>query len=294
MRTILFSSLVIAALYLPGSAGRVSFVFGPLENDSAAIITARGNETIELEVWVRTSPGTNIVALDLPLSSNDLYVRSDSRAGGELYYPFTMWTEAMFLDPVDDPINDGYTAQSILGLKDLGLEEPSPDDGLNTNGAWWRVGVMFMTTVETVDNEIHYDAFTDGFWQCGGGVVMVDYYIGEMSKDSIEFSFAPLLLTEPVSVIRGINPPGRYSLGQNFPNPFNARTNIRYNLPQESGVRIEIFDILGRKIATLVDGVQTAGSYSLIWDAGNEPSGIYFYKIAAGEFTETRRALLLK
>lgn len=88
--------------------------------------------------------------------------------------------------------------------------------------------------------------------------------------------------------------PEKTSFSQNYPNPFNASTTIRYNLTSDSHTTIEIFDILGRKIETLISGMQTAGSHSVVWQAEDYPSGIFFYKIAAGEYTETRRCVLLK
>jgi len=88
--------------------------------------------------------------------------------------------------------------------------------------------------------------------------------------------------------------PNRFSLSQNYPNPFNALTVISYALPEASHVRIDIFDILGRKIETLSDKIQPAGYHQLTWDAADQPSGIYFYKIEAGNFSQIKEMLLLK
>ncbi len=88
--------------------------------------------------------------------------------------------------------------------------------------------------------------------------------------------------------------PEAYALGQNSPNPFNPSTVIPYALPASSQVRLEIFDIAGNRIATLIDEFQTAGYKSHRWDARGLPSGVYFYRIAAGTFSQTGRMLLLK
>ena len=88
--------------------------------------------------------------------------------------------------------------------------------------------------------------------------------------------------------------PEVYSLSQNYPNPFNASTTIRYNLPTSSNVTIDIYDILGRKITTLVDKNQTAGNYQVIWNANNATSGTYFYRIQTDDFTDSKKMLLLK
>jgi hypothetical protein len=88
--------------------------------------------------------------------------------------------------------------------------------------------------------------------------------------------------------------PSAFALVGNYPNPFNAATTIRYDLRGESEVSIDIFDILGRKIQTLVEGRQSAGRHQVTWNAGASPSGIYFYKIRAGGFEDSKKVLLLK
>ena len=74
--------------------------------------------------------------------------------------------------------------------------------------------------------------------------------------------------------------PAGYSLAQNYPNPFNPSTTIRYSLAARAQVKVEIFNIVGQRIATLVDGVQEANSHEVMWDASNVGSGIYFYKLS--------------
>jgi len=88
--------------------------------------------------------------------------------------------------------------------------------------------------------------------------------------------------------------PVSYSLLPNYPNPFNASTSIKYDLPKSCDISIEIYDILGRKIEILNQGIQRAGRHSVSWNAGGLSSGMYFYRIQAGEYTETRKMLLLK
>jgi hypothetical protein len=80
----------------------------------------------------------------------------------------------------------------------------------------------------------------------------------------------------------------------NYPNPFNPTTTIQYDLPRLSDVNLEIFDILGRKVETLVNVRQEAGHHSAIWDGGEHTSGVYFYRLKAGDFTDTKKMLLIK
>jgi len=83
-------------------------------------------------------------------------------------------------------------------------------------------------------------------------------------------------------------------LYQNYPNPFNPSTTIKYDLPKQSRVKIEVYDILGRKVATLVDETRIAGSYQVIWNANRSASGVYFYRIETGNYCATKKLLLLK
>jgi pectinesterase len=88
--------------------------------------------------------------------------------------------------------------------------------------------------------------------------------------------------------------PGSFSLNQNYPNPFNPSTAISYRLSAVSQTTLKVYDILGREVATLVNEVQQAGNYKINFNAGNLPSGVYFYKLQAGNFNETKKMLLIK
>jgi hypothetical protein len=88
--------------------------------------------------------------------------------------------------------------------------------------------------------------------------------------------------------------PLTFSLSQNYPNPFNPATTIKYDLPSPCRVRIDIYDILGRRVATLADEEQVAGAHQVIWNASDKSSGIYFYRIQAGEYVETKKMMLMK
>lgn len=85
-----------------------------------------------------------------------------------------------------------------------------------------------------------------------------------------------------------------FSLGQNYPNPFNPSTVISYTLPREEDVSLKIYDLMGREVANLVDGKQGAGSYNVEFDASGLASGMYIYKLVAGEFNSAKKMALLK
>jgi hypothetical protein len=88
--------------------------------------------------------------------------------------------------------------------------------------------------------------------------------------------------------------PEAFRLEQNYPNPFNPVTTISYTLPVREHVSLRVFDVLGREVATLIDGVDGPGERSVRFDAGRLPSGVYFYRLRAGERYETRKLLLMK
>ncbi len=93
--------------------------------------------------------------------------------------------------------------------------------------------------------------------------------------------------------------PRAFALHQNYPNPFNAGTVIRYTLLEESRVVVEVFDILGRHVAELVNGVQSPGVHAIRWsgeltDGGRAASGMYFYRLRANGYEETKKMIMLK
>ena len=88
--------------------------------------------------------------------------------------------------------------------------------------------------------------------------------------------------------------PKEFSLSQNYPNPFNPSTTISYQLPMQSHATLKVFDALGREVATLVNELQQAGAKTVEFHAEHIPSGVYFYRLTTGTFTETRKLVLLR
>ncbi len=88
--------------------------------------------------------------------------------------------------------------------------------------------------------------------------------------------------------------PTSFSLSQNYPNPFNPATHIQYGLPENAHVELIVYDVLGQRVAVLVDEKQTAGYHQIVFQATSLPSGMYFYRLHAGSFVETRKMVVLK
>ena len=111
-------------------------------------------------------------------------------------------------------------------------------------------------------------------------------------------NFSVVRLTADSTVIVGVNEPGivpaEYKLNQNYPNPFNPSTKISFGIPVSEFVTLKIYDVMGREVASLINESLKPGIYETQWNAGNNASNIYFYKLTAGNFIETKRMTLVK
>jgi hypothetical protein len=100
------------------------------------------------------------------------------------------------------------------------------------------------------------------------------------------------------TIITGVNEVGslpvKFQLQQNYPNPFNPSTTITFSLPHSTNTSLKVFDMLGREVATLVDGYMAAGSHEVHFNATSLASGIYYYKLTSGNFTEVKKMMLVK
>ncbi|MFZ1976736.1 MAG: T9SS type A sorting domain-containing protein [Bacteroidota bacterium] len=117
--------------------------------------------------------------------------------------------------------------------------------------------------------------------------------VGNFNGYNMTISYVLTNITTSVSANKS-NIPQTFSLSQNYPNPFNPSTTISFNIPSKSYVSLKIFDMLGREVATIVSGEMPAGSYTSQWNAAKMSSGIYFYRLEAGTFIQTKKLILLK
>ncbi len=116
--------------------------------------------------------------------------------------------------------------------------------------------------------------------------------INSIIKDGSLFTITDENITK--LVIASTSPVYGYSLKQNYPNPFNPTTNISFIIPEKSNVKLSVFNILGQEVMSLVDQSLDAGNHTVKFDASPLSSGVYFYKIEAGNFTESRKMMLMK
>jgi len=132
--------------------------------------------------------------------------------------------------------------------------------------------------------------FRTAFSTCGvEGLVNGAYQVSDYLDAILDgFGATSVPLTHQPTVVT------HYSLAQNYPNPFNPTTDIRYQLPVQGKITLTVYNTTGQEIATLIDGNQAAGTYQVNWDAGDLPSGVYFYRLTANGFQDVRRMMLIK
>ena len=100
-------------------------------------------------------------------------------------------------------------------------------------------------------------------------------------------------IVDNVSTQSGLTPE-RFILHQNYPNPFNSRTVVKYTIPNDGFVTLDVFNLLGEKVTSLIDGMKKAGTYEISFNASGLVSGIYYYRLQSDNFTRSRKMLLLK
>jgi len=183
------------------------------------------------------------------------------------------------------PLGSDVLIVSVIMLE--GSSNPVGSGAITIPGtisAWtqFTVPIFYVPGSPTPDNTIItiQMADTSGSGESGtiGSMAYVDY----------------LTFTAPSNVEQISGLPGNYSLSQNYPNPFNPITNIEYSIPEQSLVKLIVYDVLGNEVAILVDEEQTAGTYRSDFTAENLASGLYFAQLKVGEYVQTIKMSLLK
>jgi subtilisin family serine protease len=170
--------------------------------------------------------------------------------------------------------------------------------------ATWNKLAVSKVIEDTTNLGIVYSADLSSTTQFDSAGIDLKFHVVDQSGNSSEWALEPAFgvgkfrgsnSTDTVSnKIININLPAAFALHQNYPNPFNPSTFIQYYLPKTCHVTLKMFDILGREVATLVDEQKPAGAYQVTFDGRSLSSGIYFYRLQAGSFTETKKLVLLK
>ncbi len=255
----------------------------------------------DMDFWdtgVVTSDDTVITYAGNSLLDGQSYYLRVKATSGEYWSEWKSFAFRMNSKPLSPisifPVNDTVVVPPI----NLTVRSSSDDEGDELLYSFFVYEDEEMTTL--LDSVIN---MADTSWQVTNSLPNNgQYWWVCKTNDSYEesnFSSPSSFIIETVSIDESKLIPDEYALRQNFPNPFNPITTIRYELPENSFVHITIYDMLGRQVRTLINKTQNAGYKSVIWNATNDngklvSAGVYLYKIQAGEFVQTKKIVLLK
>ena len=259
--------------------------------------------------WSNTLPGTDpnrsIVVADqnnvwMPQDSlyygvNDVYAPFDrptigvSANNNALFYSLMAMTNR-FGGSVD---TTNFRAQYLTASGDGGLTWKTPVRITPTTPVMdWTYASM--TPVSDMDSNYYYVNMTIQKDTIPGSFVQ-----GATNGPSLAQQMFTRIIIRRDSLITGNKNlsgeiPNNYNLYQNYPNPFNPTTNIRFEISQTSLVKLIVYDILGREVATLVNEKMSAGRYGIEWNGSGYPSGVYIYRVTTNEFSDVKKMVLIK
>ena len=242
---------------------------------------------LEIVKLIKTSDENLLVASQFFENSRQVIALTKFNQNGDSIYTITIGdseTEYFLTNISTNTINEiilsGYTYTDTL--------YPTPEDGLiiklNTNEEveWGKI-------IGGIENEQLNEAI-----ELSNGNYMG---IGEIGPFSTIYKDLWLVKLDsfPVNIKENIdNTPVSFKLVQNYPNPFNPRTIINYSIPEAGNVEMKVYDILGNEVATLVNETKAPGNYAIQFNASSIASGVYFYHIQAGQFSDTKKLILMK
>ncbi len=258
---------------------------GVVEVDSVSS-TPGGQLTIPIRLSGNDTPLSGMI-IPLRFDSPLLTVDSVSPAGSLLPAGFTYYAlvdntarrvTVTYLAQLIDPIPSFETAEGLIATIHASIS------GLATPGMTFAIDSVNSDTVATDGGPAAH--LWERIHACGPtgiGTVQPGFVWGQVSvKASTAVDDRPAQL------------PASFDLSQNYPNPFNPATTIEFMVPQSSRVRLEVFNILGQRVVTLVDSRLQAGRHQASFDGGDLPSGVYFYRLTHAQGSLTRKMTLIK
>jgi hypothetical protein len=170
--------------------------------------------------------------------------------------------------------------ETATETNNFGFEVERNNQSTN-NENWQLIGFVEGNGTTT---ELHSYSFSDDISSINASSLR--YRLKQIDFNGV-FEYSDEILVDNLA-------PADYVLEQNYPNPFNPSTTIKFGVPEKSNVVLTVYNSLGAEVATLVNEVREAGSYEIQFNANNFSSGIYYYRIASGNFTEIKKMILLK
>lgn len=168
---------------------------------------------------------------------------------------------------------------------------PAPSAGTITVQFLNKLTNLPLDTLRTFPDSLKVRIKTSG--NVPNGLYNITIKANGLNGTPVHLRNIAITVSNPVGIVNYVSAVS-FKLNQNYPNPFNPVTKINYELPSAQNVSLKIFDVLGKEVESLVNQLQPAGHYSVEWFASDKPGGVYFYELKAGEFTDTKRMILLK
>jgi hypothetical protein len=244
--------------------------------DSVIVLSSYYNQPMRsVQVHILAVTDEPVIYYNFPLSWNSLTIRPEGHA--VTYHQVIQGWE--------------YVHDSVLTDQGLVRMRAMTDTSwLNTSGERWTIWeIQLQVNDPDTPQIIHIDSTWDPVY---GSLVFRQ--LGD--QDEITPAFVPgdLYYLSTSAPNEQENLPRELELSQNYPNPFNASTVIAFSIPSDQHVRLEVFDILGREVGMLVNQTMEAGNYGFSWNGNDNASGIYFYRLTADTYFETKRMALIR
>jgi hypothetical protein len=260
-----------------------------------------------VSAWENTSSSTYSSSIDesnhffIPVISGNYEVQFNEDNNRYLAMPSTYPAISVTADTVDTLDFELNYAHAVITVKlrgDVPFDQGGEFYGINSMGEWpW----VYQTGAQLESDSTYHLNVCEGQWNLQPPIwvnpqeyslVPYDTILTVTEVDSsyyVEFTYRLL-----AGIAEGNMSPTGFYLKQNYPNPFNPSTTISYGLMKSGQVKLEIYNILGEKIATLVDGVQKAGNHQLEWNPQSLASGVYLYRLEAEGMVQSRKLILIR
>jgi hypothetical protein len=299
----LIDTLVIEVGVIPRDSGNVVAIARLADMDNETILwgstieflSANVEQNLQLKFDGRYIFGSQN---DGPYYLKDLqiYHVGDPSQGIEISEPYM--TEMYAFDEFEPSgVIVGTVKDSLLqSIENVFLIIEGVDNDYSNSEGMYNIVVLdsaeYVLKIEGPDSlKLEWDIYVDSIYTTKGDSVIL--VLDSNQVTTVDF-IGPIDITNAEFDIDKIGIPEYYSLEQNFPNPFNPTTTIKYKLPNRSFVNLIVYSLLGKKVVTLVNGIQSAGNYSIEFNAVNLPTGIYLYKLKTNYYEATKKMLLIK
>ena len=188
----------------------------------------------------------------------------------------------------------------VVEVKDFEFVPETLNISVGDTVVWQWIEGSHTTTSDSTTGQNVWDEVIDASHQVFRFVITIPGNHGYYCRPHKNIGMVGTIIASPVNSVNDeTNQPEKFQLSQNYPNPFNPTTSIKYAIGSRQFVTLKVYNLLGKEIATLVNEVKPAGTYEVTFnrhsgEVWNLPSGIYFYELKAGSFTQTKKMMLLK